>query len=105
MQGWHRKFHCPGHYDKPRKARKMEAVASTFLRVLSSLGRGIWMPSLHFLFKLGLREVFSNPCRQVVKWQLVFVKLRLTGYAGFLNCQGTAQRAGTVGKSDRIANS
>ena len=49
------KFHCPGHYDKPQKARKMEAVASTFLRVLSSLGRGIWMPSLRFLFKLGLR--------------------------------------------------
>ena len=92
------KFHCPEHYDKPRKARKMEAVASTFLRVLSSLGRGILMPSLHFLFKLGLREVFSNPFRQVMRWQLVFIKLRLTDCAGFLNCQGTAQRIGTVEK-------
>ena len=31
-------------------------------------------------------------------WQLVFVKLRLTDCAGFLNCQVTAQRIGTVGK-------
>ena len=56
------------------------------------------MPSLHFLFKLGLREVFSNPYRQAMVWQLVFIKSRLMPCAGFLNCQGTAQRIGTVGK-------
>ena len=65
------KFHCPEHYDKPRKARNMEAVASMFLRVLSSLGRGISMPALHFLFQSVFRRVFLNPCRQVIRWQLV----------------------------------
>ena len=49
------------HYDKPRKARKMEAVASTFLRVLSPLGRGIFMPSLRFLFKYTFsRSLFKS---------------------------------------------
>ena len=32
------------------------------------------MPSLRFLFQSGLREVFSNPSRQVMRWQLVFIK-------------------------------
>ena len=80
------------HYDKPRKARNVKPLDFTFLRVLSSLGRGIFMPSLRFLFQSGLREVFSNPCRQVVRWQLVFIKPRLTLDVGFLSCKRTAQR-------------
>ena len=35
------------------------------------------MPSLRFLFQSGLREVFSNPSRQVMRWQLVFIKPEL----------------------------
>ena len=92
MQGWHRKFHCPEHYDKPRKARNVKPLDFTFLRVLSPLGRGIFMPPLRFLFQSGLREVFSNPCRQVMRWQLVFIKPRLTPCVGFLSCKRTAQR-------------
>ena len=42
MQGQHRNSIAKKQYNKPRKARKMEAVASTFLRVLSSSGREIY---------------------------------------------------------------
>ena len=58
------KFRCPGHYDKPRKARNVKPLDFTFLRVLSSLGREIWMPSLHFLFLIDYqRSLFKSITR------------------------------------------
>ena len=36
------------------------------------------MPSLRFLFQSGLREVFSNPSQQVMRWQLVFINPQST---------------------------
>ena len=57
------KFHCPEHYDKPQKARKMEAVASTFLKVLSSLGRGIFdaIPTFFIPIRFAISLFKSMP--------------------------------------------
>ena len=53
------KFHCPEHYDKPRKARNVKPLAFTFLRVLSSLDRGILKPAFFIQIRFS-RSLFKS---------------------------------------------